>query len=150
MSVPKNMTELKRFLGAINFLSSYIENFSDKTKNLCLLLKKNVEWHWDQCHDQEFNDLKKLIIDAPVLTHYDPNKPIILAADALKDALGAVILHGDQPIVYASKSLNDTLKRYAQIEKELLAIVFGFTKFHQYLYGQKVKVETDHQSLVTI
>lgn len=64
--------------------------------------------------------------------------------------MGAVILHDRNPIAYPSKSMNDVEKHYSQIEKEILAIVFGCTKFYRYVYGQKVNVETDHKPLVTI
>lgn len=59
-------------------------------------------------------------------------------------------MHENQVIAYASKSLNACQKNYAQIEKELLAVLFGCNRFHQYLYGQTVLVETDHQPLVSL
>jgi uncharacterized protein len=73
-----------------------------------------------------------------------------MSVDASKCAFGAVIFHGNNPIAYASKSLTKSQENYAQIEKELYAILFGAKKFHQYLYGNIVHVETDHQPLVTL
>ncbi|CAB3987536.1 Hypothetical predicted protein [Paramuricea clavata] len=57
-----------------------------------------------------------------------------------------------QPIAYASRALTSTQQRYAQIEKELLAVVCGCScnKFHQYIYGQTIKVETDHKPLEAV
>ena len=55
-----------------------------------------------------------------------------------------------KPVAFASKSLTQTQKAYAQIEKELLAILFGCEKFHEYLYGRKVIVESDHKPLEAI
>ncbi|XP_044755743.1 uncharacterized protein K02A2.6-like [Coccinella septempunctata] len=150
MCPPTNVKELQRFLGFVNYLGQYIKNLSQKTTNLRLLLKKNVPWHWNPNHQNEFENLKQIISSEPVLTFYDVNKELTLSVDASQDSMGAVILHNKQPIAYASKSMNESQKRYSQIEKELLAIVFGCVKFHRYIYGQKVKVETDHKPLVAI
>lgn len=86
-------------------------------------------------HDPEFNNLNKEITNVPVLTYFNQEREIILTVDASKFALGAAILHNMHPIAYASVSLTETQKNYAQIEKELLAILFGCTRFHQYIYG---------------
>lgn len=59
-------------------------------------------------------------------------------------------MHDDNPIAYASASLTDCQSNYAQIEKELFAILFGCTRFHQYIYGLHIIVETDHKPLVTL
>jgi len=75
---------------------------------------------------QEF---RKMITYVPILTHSDPNRPIILSCDASKDAVGAVILCDKHPIAFASKSSSDSKKKYAQIEKELYAIYFGCVRF---------------------
>ena len=78
------------------------------------------------------------------------NKPVKLSVDASQSGLGAVLLQEDQPIAYASKSLTECQKGYAQIEKETLAIVFGCERFNQYLYGKAIEVETDHKPLEAI
>lgn len=150
MCPPTSVKELQRFFGVINYLGKYIKNLSQETINLRTLLKKNVPWHWNPNHQSEFENLKKLISSTPVLTYYDRNKQLTLSVDASQNSMGAVILHDKQPIAYASKSMNDTQKRYSSIERELLAIVYGVTKFHRYIYGQAVKVETDHKPLVSI
>ena len=59
-------------------------------------------------------------------------------------------MQNGQPIAYASRSLTNTEQQYAQIEKEMLAIVFGTEKFEQYIYGRRVKVETDHKPIESI
>lgn len=150
MQPPKNVKELQRFLGMVNYLGSFIPNLSSQTTNLRQLLKKDVLWYWSTVHGTEFNKLKNLLCNAPILTYYNANKPLTLSVDASKDALGAVILHDKNPIAYASGSLTETQIQYSQIEKELLAVLFGCTRFHQYIFGHKVKVETDHKPLVTL
>ena len=73
-----------------------------------------------------------------------------MTCDASKFGLGAACLQEGAPVAYASRSMTDTEKRYAHIEKELLAVLFACTKFHDYIYGQDIVVEMDHQPLVTI
>lgn len=147
---PANVKELQRFLGMVNYLGSFIENLSSKNKKLRELLRNDIQWHWSSEHDNEFENLKHEITKSPVLTYFDPNKEITLSVDASNFALGATIMHGRNPIAYASVSLTESQKNYAQIEKELFAILFGCTKFHQYVYGSKILVETDHKPLVSL
>lgn len=150
MPEPKNLKDLQRFLGMTNYLSSYLPNMSDKSNNLRKLLRKDSEWSWDLGHQKEFDELKRLICCAPVLGYFDVKKPLVLNVDCSQNAVGAYISHDKNPIAYASKSLTDTQKRWAQIEKELFAIWFGCHKFHQYIYGQSVQVESDHKPLIPL
>ncbi|XP_076049320.1 uncharacterized protein LOC143029995 [Oratosquilla oratoria] len=90
-----------------------------------------------------------------ILAHYDPNKTCIIAADACQDGLGAVLIQMDdtghrRPIAYASRSLSDTEKRYAVIEKEALAATWACEKFKDYVLGTVFKLETDHRPLVPL
>lgn len=71
-----------------------------------------------------------------MLTFFDVSKPIVINVDSSQFAAGACLLQENKPVAYASKSLTDTQKRWAQIEKELFAIWFGCENFHQYVYGQ--------------
>lgn len=93
-------------------------------------------------HEQEnsFNELKSLCSQKPVLAFYDVNKPVEIQCDASKDGLGAVLIQAGRPVAYSSRSLSDTEKRYAQIEKEMLSIVHASTKFHCYIFGKETTV----------
>ena len=77
-------------------------------------------------------------------------KDVTLKVDASYGGLGATILQEDGPVAYASKAMTVTQKNWAYIEKEMLAIVFGCSRFHQYVYGKKIRVETDHKPLEVI
>lgn len=86
----------------------------------------------------------------PVLAYFDPEKEVTLQVDASKNGLGATIMQEGRPVAYASKLLSDTEKNYAQIEKELYAVLYGCKRFHEYLYRRHVTVESDHKTLQTI
>ena len=87
-----------------------------------------------------------------MLVHYDPTTPLGLACDASPYGLGAVLSHTmsegvERPIAYVSRTLTEAEKKYSQLDKEGLAIVFGVKKFHYYLYGRPFTIESDHQPL---
>ena len=82
--------------------------------------------------------------EANSLTYFDPKKQTILQVDASQEALGAALVQDERIVAYASKSLTDTEKRYANIERELLACVFATEHFHNYIYGKPVIIESDH------
>ena len=84
---------------------------------------------------------------SPILRYFYVNEDVIVSVDASSEGLGACLLQENQPVTYASRSLNSTERNYAQIEKEMLAIVFGTSKFHQYIYGKTFMVESDHKPL---
>ena len=148
---PQNRTELQRFMGTVNYLGKFIPNLSGINQPLRQLLQKDIAWHWEEAQQQSFDELKRAITSAPVLAYYDEKEDIVLSVDSSKDALGACILQNGHPIAYASKSLNKCEQNYAQIEKEMAAIVFGATKFHEYIYAKgPIHVETDHRPLESI
>ena len=86
----------------------------------------------------------------PVLSYYDPQRELNLQCDSFKTGLDAALLQTGRPIAFASRALIDTETRYGQIERELLAVVFGLETFHQYTYGQNVIVQSDHKPLEII
>lgn len=147
---PKNKKELQSILGMINFIREYIPNMSEITAPLREMLKKNMIFKWLPVHSKVLDELKRRISSAPVLGIFDENKEITIQADASKNGLGACLMQGGKPIAYASRSLTETEKRYAQIEKELLGIVFSCRKFHFFIYGKDVTLQTDHKPLVSI
>ena len=86
-----------------------------------------------------------------MLRYYSLQDEVILQCDASQAGLGATIMQNGQPVAYASRALTSAETRYAQIEKELLAIVFACDRFETYIYGRRgVHVETDHQPLEMI
>ena len=84
------------------------------------------------------------------LKFFDPNDKVEIQCDAFDRGLGACLMQDGQPIAYASRSMTETETNYAQIEKEMLAIVFAVERLEQYVYGRPVLVETDHKPLESI
>ena len=154
MPIPSTKTELQRFLGMINYIGIFIPNLSDVTAPLHLLLGNDTEFVMQQPQLQAIHTLKSLVTTSPVLQFFNPNCATRLRMDASSEGLGALIeqnFDGDwKPIGYASRSLNSAKKQYAQIEKEILSIVFGCEKFHEYLYGYEFTVQNDHKPLSSI
>ncbi len=154
MQIPTEKKELQRFLGMVNFLGKYIPDLSTVAAPLRKLLEKSSLWEWHDEHTRAWKELKKRISESPVLKFYDQTKPIKLSSDASQCGLGAVLLQKHEnswlPVAYASRAMSSAETRYAQIEKESLSICFGMEKFHQYVYGSKIAVETDHKPLVAI
>ena len=94
--------------------------------------------------------MQKLVTEAPILSYYDPANELTIQCDASQSGLGAALLQKGKPIEYASHALMETETRYAQIEKEMLAIVFSFERFNQYTFGRHVNVASDHKPQETI
>ena len=150
MKTPENVQELETVLGMVAYVAKFIPSLSD----LCAPLreaKKSEEWYWGPTQQAAFTKVKEALTSETVLRYYDVKKPITLTVYALMKGLGAALIQGGGVIAYASRALTPTEQRYAQIEKEALAIVFGCTKFHKMLYGKAdVTVESDHKPLETI
>ena len=147
---PTDKQAVQRFLGMIGYIGKFIPNLSEIAKPLRLLLSKEIAWHWNEEQEVAFKRLKELLTKAPVLKYFDVNKPITIQVDASKSGLGAALFQDNHPISLASKALDKTQQNYAVIEKELLAICFGCKKFHEYIFGKEVTIETDHKPLVSI
>ena len=151
MPVPSDKQCVQRFLGMMNYLQKFVPKLSEITTPLRDLIKSDTEFLWDeQVHGAALNEAKRIISSTPVLQYFNPSTEPVLQCDASMHGLGACLMQNGQPVAYASRSLTPTEVQYAQIEKELLAIVFGMEKFEAYLYGRKVLVETDHKSLEAI
>lgn len=152
---PQNLKEAEAFLGKVNYYHNFIPNSSELAAPINKLRRKNAKFEWGQRQEEAFIALKKHIISATELSHFQEHLQIILATDASSYGIGAVISHrlpdgSERPIAFASKTLNIHQEKYSQIEKEALSIVFGVQRFHQYLFGHKFILITDHKPLVSI
>ncbi|KAI5743540.1 hypothetical protein M8J77_019372 [Diaphorina citri] len=150
LPAPTNRKELERFLGSMNYLAKFIQNYSSRSSPIRDLLNKNSLWIWDENHEKCFQELKNCISNAPVLKFFDVNKDVTLSVDSSSYGIGCVLLQNEQPVAFSSRALNSSQKNYAQVEKEMMAILVGCLKFHKYIFNTKVIVETDHKALESL
>lgn len=155
MPRPNNLSEVESFLGMVSFYGTFVPKMREYRAPLDALKKKNTKFLWtDEC-EKAFINLKSTVNSGLLLCHYDPKKPIIVAADASEKGLGAVITHkfpngSEKAICHVSRALTAAEKNYSQTEKEGLAIIFAVRKFHRYIYGRKFTLLTDHKPLLGI
>ncbi|XP_055681836.1 uncharacterized protein K02A2.6-like [Lutzomyia longipalpis] len=155
MPAPKNVQELRSFLGAIQFWGKFVKGMSELRKPMDDLLKKNARWKWTQQCQKAFIRFKEILTSDLLLTHYDPHLPITIASDASSHAMGCVAYHeypdGTLKAFYhASRKMTDAEMGYSQIEKEALGIIFAVKKFHRFIYGRNFTLLTDHKPLLSI
>lgn len=150
---PTNVKELRSWLGLLNYYGRFLRNLSTTLAPLHVLLRKETKWCWGNEQASAFEAAKQLLQSDSLLVHFDPDKPLLLACDASPYGVGAVLSHqmedgSERPIAFASRSLSPAEINYSQLDKEGLSLVFGVTKFHQYLYGMKFVLITDHRPLI--
>ena len=150
MAPPSSTHELQTFLGLATYMGPFIPSLSSLTAPLRELVKKGNTFEWTPSHQKAFETIKTKISEKTTLAYYDPAKKVVLQVDASMKGLGATLIQEGKPIAFASKALTDTESRYANIERELLAVVYGCERFHTYLYGQHFVAETDHKPLESI
>ena len=149
---PTNVTELKSFLGLLSYYRKFLPDLATLLAPLHELLRKDIKWKWTTDHEEAFQQVKSLLHSSSVLVHYDEKKPLIIACDASPYGLGAILSHqmddgSDSPVAFASRTLSPAEKKYSQLEKEALAIIFAVRKFHDYVYGRKFILYSDHKPL---
>ena len=153
--IPQNVSELRSFLGLVNYYQRFVPNMSSLVYPLNQLLGKGVPFQWSSAQDDAFRIVKTKIASADVLTHFHPDFPLLLATDAAPYGIGAVLSHRmedgtERPIAFASRSWSTAVKNYSQIDKEALGIVRSVKKFFAYLYGHHFTLITDHKPLTSI
>ena len=155
VSQPTNVTQLKAFLGLVNYYAKFLPDLATKLAPLYQLLQRDKNWEWSDQQEQSFQEVKQLLSSPNLLVHFDDQKPIILACDASPFGIGAVLSHiledgTEHPVAYASRSLSPAERRYSHLDKEALAIVFGVGKFHRYIFGRRFLLYSDHKPLIHI
>ncbi|KAK9736835.1 Reverse transcriptase (RNA-dependent DNA polymerase) [Popillia japonica] len=152
---PKCVTEVRRFLGLVTYLTKFIKDYSAETRALRELLHKDTQFVWGQSQQKIFNDIKILLTTVPTLAAYNEHYPTRISTDSSSYGVGGVLkqLQPDsswRPISYCLKSNSIAEQKYAQIEKEALPIAYTCKRFNQYLLGKQFEIRTDHKPLVQI
>ena len=149
MPKPQCIEDVKRLNGLASYLAKFLPRLSIVTEPP-RKLSNSGSWSWMEEHEIALRNLKTLASNTPILRYFDPKSPIVIQCDASSQGLGTCLLQKGQPVSFASRALTKTEQKWAQIEKELLAVVFSMERFHQYIFGLPVTVHSDHKPLETI
>ena len=150
LPTPTNSKELQEFLGMVTYLSPFIPDLSTLTAPLCELLKKDAEFSWDASYQTAFQCVKDAVVSDTTLQYFDASYPITVQVDASQVGLGAAILQDNKPVAFASKALTEVECHYANIEHEMLAVVFGAEQFRTCVCGRPFTIESDHKPLASV
>ncbi len=152
---PKNLKELRGWMGFINFYRRFIEGFSKIARVLNELTKKGVPWEWTDEREEAFQKLKGLICAEPVILMPKLEEPFELEVDASNYAIGATLNQKDErgrwhPVAYYSATLSETERNYDIYDKELLAVVKSLRHWRTYLAGapHQIVIHTNHSNLL--
>jgi hypothetical protein len=152
---PKNVKDVRKYLGFCNFYRRFIKGFSQIAKPLNTLLKKGVPWTWGKAEQEAFEELRTRVCEEPVLVQPDQKKQFEVEVDASNYAIGAVLMQRDgkkvaHPVAFFSKTMNEAQRNYDVYNRELLALLEMFRHWRQYLHqaAHQVLVHTDHANLL--
>ena len=149
--VPKNLTELRSFLGFASYYRRFIKNFALIAAPLFKLLKDNQPYLWDTDQDEAFKKIIMSIESDAVLSHPRFDHPFIIDADASGTGLGGVlsqVIEGkERPIAFISRHLSAAEEKWHIRDKEALGIIWALESFRHFLLGSEFMVRTDHSSL---
>ena len=124
MKPPENLQDLQSFLGLVKYLNRFSPALAGLTAPLRMLCKKDTLFTWESSQQTENGAIKKEITIAPVLAYFGWGKASTIQSDTSKKGLGAVLIQGDKPVIYAPRALTETEQSYSNIERELLSVVF--------------------------
>ncbi|CAL1405927.1 unnamed protein product [Linum trigynum] len=144
---PKDLYELRSFLGMAGYYRRFVEGFSKIAAPLTKLLRKNTKYVWDESCQKSFDELKKKLTTAPVLALPSNHGEFVVYSDASYQGLDCVLMQDGRVIAYASRQLCPHEVNYPTHDLELAAVVFALKIWRHYLYGETFKILTDHKSL---
>ncbi|XP_037834631.1 uncharacterized protein LOC112450568 [Kryptolebias marmoratus] len=148
---PRNVREVRQFVGLASYYRRYVENFATVAKPLHELTKKYARFNWSTQCQEALEELKRRLTSAPVLGYPLDSGELLLDTDASDCGIGAVlsqIQEGEERVLaYGSKCLSATERNYCTTRRELLAVVEFTSHFRQYLLGRHFTIRTDHSSL---
>uniref|UniRef100_A0A8R1EKI3 RNA-directed DNA polymerase n=1 Tax=Caenorhabditis japonica TaxID=281687 RepID=A0A8R1EKI3_CAEJA len=155
MPAPTNVSQLRSFLGLIQFYGAFVKELFELRPPLNELTKKDQEFIWSPKCQKAFERIKEILQSDLLLTQFDPKLPIIVAADASQYGIGSVLTHrfpdgSEKAIYHNSQALTAAQRNYSQIEKEALGLVTAVTKYHRFIHGRHFTLRTDHKPLLSI
>lgn len=145
--IPKNLKQLRGFLGLAGYYRKFIKGYGILTKPLTELLKKDVKYKWEQQEQTAFDAVKMALTQSPVLALPDFSKQFVVETDASDKGIGAVLMQQGHPIAFISKALGVKSQMLSTYEKEFMAILLAVNKWRSYLQHAEFVIQTDHKSL---
>ena len=147
VQVPSSKREVNHFMGLVNYFGRYIADFASISAPLNELRQKAKSFEWGEPHQAAFERLKKLLSEYPVVQVFDARKDTVLTTDASEMSISAVLSQDDHPVMYLSRKLTEAERRYSNIEREALAIVWATVRARHFLLGKKFMLRSDHKPL---
>ncbi|XP_075103947.1 uncharacterized protein LOC142178428 [Nicotiana tabacum] len=144
---PTSISDIRSFLGLAGYYRRFVEGFSSISSPLTRLTQKKVKFQWSDACEKSFEELKKRLTLAQVLTLPEGTEGFVVYCDASGVGLGCVLIQHGKVIAYASRQLKAHEKNYPTHDLELAAVVFALKIWRHYLYGVHVDIFTDHKSL---
>ena len=145
VTFPSHLQTLMALFPKSKVLKGQVSRSGHRT-NMPDLLKES-EFVWEAQQEAALVRVKDTVTKNPVLAFYDPSKELMQQGDAAEKATGATLMQEGRPIEYASRALDASKQNWAPIEREMFANVHGCKRLHQYLYGRRTMVESDHRPL---
>ncbi|WJZ95428.1 hypothetical protein VitviT2T_014200 [Vitis vinifera] len=144
---PTNVFEVRSFLGLAGYYRRFVEDFSRIATPMTRLTRKGVKFDWNEECENAFQELKRKLTTAPVLTAPISGELFTIYCDASTVGLGCVLMQQDKVVAYASRQLKQHERNYPTHDLELAVVVFALKTWRHYLYGEKFEVYSDHKSL---
>ena len=144
---PKNVKEIRSFLGLAGYYRRFVKGFSIIARPMTNLLQKKAKFIWTDKCQESFEEIKKRLTTAPVLAQPNGTLGFIVYSDASKMGLGCVLMQNERVIAYASRQLRQYEQNYPTHDLELAAVVHALKIWRHYLFGTTCKIMTDHKSL---
>ena len=152
---PQDVHQLRSLLGSVTYFGRLLPDMSTVLAPLYQLMKKGSPCMWTRQCSAAVAKVKAMLTNPPVLMRYDPKLPLKLVTDASSVGVGAALMHVlpdgvERPVMYASRTLTATERKYAQVEREAAVVSFGVNQFHRFLYGRQFKLVVDNRALSRI
>ena len=141
------MTEIRSFLGLAGYYRRFVQGFSSIAAPLTKLTRKSVPFVWTEQSENIFQELKKRLTTAPILTLLSGSSGFVVLTDVSNVGLGCVLMENGKVIAYGSRQLKDHEKNYPTHDLELAAVVFALKMWRDYLYGENFEIHSDHLNL---
>ena len=146
-STPKNLSEVRSFMGLVGYYRRFIEGFSKLAHPITSLKKKGVQFDWTYKCEDNFQKLKEMLTSAPVLKIANPERNFVVCTNACKQGIGGVLMQDGHVINYESRKLKEHEQNYATHDLEIAVIIHALNMWRHYLMGKNFELRTNHDEL---